>query len=92
MGGFGFVLSCARDVGLWFVVCLLVRGCGFYLLGCWWWLCPYVGIWFCVLGDFCFGLMVLFLSFRGGAVRFSFFLGAFFGYVCILFWWALAFW
>ena len=38
----------------------------------------------CLSGVFCFGLMPLLLCFRGGAVHFSFFLGAFFGFVCIL--------
>ena len=32
----------------------------------------------CLSGVFCFGLMPLLLCFRGDAVRFSFFLGAFF--------------
>ena len=94
MGGFGFVCpvpgmwACGlfrfkfAFPGLWVLFCLVVcDGCArMWVFGIY------------VSGDFCFGLMPLFLSFRGGPVRFSFFLGAFFGFVCILFWWALAFW
>ena len=60
------------------VVLLLVPGCGIYLLGCLCRLCPVCGCLFFILsGGFCFGLKPLFLCFRGGVVRFSFFLGAF---------------
>ena len=39
----------------------------------------------CLSGVFCFGLMPLLLCFRGGVVRFSFFLGAFFLASCVFF-------
>ena len=77
-------------MGLWFVFSLLVPGCGFYLLSCWWWLCPYVVLEYQLISVS--GRCPFSLVFRGDAVRFSFFLVAFLGFMCIVFWWALAFW
>ena len=86
---FGFFLLCP-GCGLVVSICCLPRAVGF-LLGGFCWLCPYVGVGFCLSGVFVFGLMPLFLCFRGDAVHFSSFLGAFFGFWCILCW-ALPFW
>ena len=72
--------------GLWgicLVVLLVVPVCGCWILIFWFdWLfvlvCARMWVFgFCLSGVFCFGLMPLFLCFRGGAVRFSFFLGSF---------------
>ena len=90
MGGLVCLVLCPGcGLVFCFVLVCLSRAVGFILFGCLWCWCPCVGVWvfgLCISGFFCTGLMPIYLSFRGGAVRFSFFLGAFFfGFVCILF-------
>ena len=92
VGGCWFGYSCARDVGLWFI-CLSVACSRAVGLSCFF-VCVGFGCGCLVLfiRCFCLGLMPLSLCFRGGAVRFSFFMLALFGFVCILGWWALPVW
>ena len=94
MGGFGlFVLCPGCRLMVWLAFSLLVPSCGSYFaclfcVGC-------ARMWVvgcCLSGVFCFRLMPLLLCFRGGAVRFSFFLGAFFWLRMYFFWWDLPFW
>ena len=80
-------LSFAWGVGLCYLVGLhvgLYVGSGLWLF----WMPCGLGLsrWFAFwhLVDFCIGLMPLLLCYRGGAVRFSFSLGALASCICIL--------
>ena len=83
-----FVLSGGLCIGLWDLFYFILFAC---LCG----LCPGCGrlVIFVLSGGLCIGLKPLFLYFRGGAVRFSFFLVPFWLHVLFLvFCWALPFW